>query len=245
MTKMVMIRRGPMDTTAAVALHSPQDPPWSRPGRGPTRGFGDRPGQARRAPAGAPRPAWSPWPSSSSARWPPSRSAPSSSSAGARTPPSCCTSPPRPSSPGRHPLPRPPRRHRAQLPRGPRLPGRAGRGRGCPPPRRPGAGLHRRGPGRRPRAGGVAQPPPDHDPARRHQRQRVRRRLRRRPAGRGQGAGQGACPVVPRLLRPVGPQAPAPRAVAALPGQRAPGRAPARLPALGLDGARHLAVHPP
>ena len=57
--------------------------------------------------------------------------------------------------------------------------------------------------------------------------------------------GQGAGPLLPRLLRPVGPQAPAPRALAALPGQRAPGRAPPRLPAVGLDRARHLAVHPP
>jgi hypothetical protein len=74
---------------------------------------------------------------------------------------------------------------------------------------------------------------------------RLRRRLRRGPPRRGQGPGQGAGAVLPRLVRPVGPQAPAPRAVAALPGQRAAGRAPARLPAVGLDRARHLAVHPP
>ena len=107
------------------------------------------------------------------------------------------------------------------------------------------AGLHRPGPRGRSRAGGLAQPPADHDPARCHQRQRVRRRLRRRPPGRGQGPGQGAGPLVPRLVRAVGPQAPASRALAALPGQRASGRAPARLPVVGLDRARHLAVHPP
>ena len=73
----------------------------------------------------------------------------------------------------------------------------------------------------------------------------VRRRLRRGPARRGQGPGQGAGALLPRLVRPVGPQAAAPRTVAALPGQRAAGRAPARLPALGLHRARHLAVHPP
>ena len=91
----------------------------------------------------------------------------------------------------------------------------------------------------------VTEPPADHDPARRHQRPRVRRRLRRRAPRRGQGAGQGARPFVPRLVRTVGPQAPAARAVAALPGHRAARRAPARLPAVGLDRARHLAVHPP
>ena len=106
------------------------------------------------------------------------------------------------------------------------------------------AGLHRPGTGRRPGTGGLAQPPPDHDPARCHQRPRVRRRLRRRSPGRGQGESQGAGALLPRFVRAVGPQGAATRAVAALPGQRAPGRAPARLPALRLDRARHLAVHP-
>ena len=46
----------------------------------------------------------------------------------------------------------------------------------------------------------------------------LRRRHRRGPARRGQGPGQGAGALLPRLVRPVGPQAPTPRAVAALPG---------------------------
>ena len=65
----------------------------------------------------------------------------------------------RPAAPGlqglqarAHPLPGPARRHGPQLPRGPRLPGRPGRGRGGAPPRGQGAGLHRPGPGGRPRA---------------------------------------------------------------------------------------------
>ena len=48
-----------------------------------------------------------------------------------------------------------------------------------------------------PGPGGIAQPPADHHPARRHQRQRVRRRLRRRPPGRGQGPGQGTGALLP------------------------------------------------
>ena len=142
-------------------------------------------------------------------------------------------------------LPGAPRRHRAQLPRGPRVPRRPGRHRRGPPPGGQGAGLHRPGPRGRPRSGGLAQSTADHDAAGRHQRQQVRRRLRRGPARRGQGPGQGAGALLPRLVRPVGPQAATPRTVAALPGQRAAGRAPARLPALGLHRARHLAVHPP
>ena len=73
--------------------------------------------------------------------------------------------------------------------------------------------------------------------------QRLRRRLRRRATRRGQGARQGAHPLVSRRLRPVGPAPAAPRALAALPGQGQPRRAPARLPAVGLDRARRLAVH--
>ena len=40
---------------------------------------------------------------------------------------------------------------------------------------------------------------------------------------RGQGAGKGTRPLLPRLLRAMGPQAAAPGALAALPGQRPPG----------------------
>ena len=74
-------------------------------------------------------------------------------------------------------------------------------------------------------------------------RQQVRRRLRRCPPRRGEGPGQGAGLLVPRRVRPVGPEGPAPRALEPL--QRAPpqGRAHPDLPAVELDRARHLAVH--
>ena len=82
-----------------------------------------------------------------------------------------------PAAPGRQgvqagadPLPGAPRGHRPQLPRGARLPGRPGGGGGSAPPRGQGAGLHRPGPGRRPGADGLAQPPADDHLARRHQR---------------------------------------------------------------------------
>ncbi len=85
--------------------------------------------------------------------------------------------------------------------------GRAGGGARRPAPRGQGAGLHRPGPRRRSRPGGLAQPPADDHAARRHQRAPLRRRLRWRPPRRGQGPGQRARAVVPRLLRSVGPQA--------------------------------------
>jgi hypothetical protein len=67
-----------------------------------------------------------PRPSTSSARWPPSSSGPCCCSPAARTPSSCCTWPRRPSArPGA--LPGDAHRHRAQLPRGDRVPRRAGR----------------------------------------------------------------------------------------------------------------------
>ena len=94
---------------------------------------------------------------------------------------------------------------------------------GRPAHRGQGAGLHRPGPGGRPRSGGLAEPAADHHAARRHQREPLRRRVRRGPPRRGQGEGQRAGALVPRLLRPVGPQAAAARALAALPGQRAAG----------------------
>ena len=49
--------------------------------------------------------------------------------------------------PGQDPFPGTPRGHRAQLPRGARLPGCAGRSRGRPPPGGERAGLHRPGAG--------------------------------------------------------------------------------------------------
>ena len=181
------------------------------------------------------------WPSSSSARSPPSANGPSSSSVAARTRPSCA-----PGGQGlqarEDPLPGAPRRHRAQLPRGPRLPRRARWRRWAPGSLWPRCRTPSTGPGGRP------------GPSASRNRlqtttlldainESLRRRIRRGPPRRGQGAGQGAGAVVPRLLRPVGSQAAAARALAALPGQRAARRAPPRLPPLGLHRARHLAVH--
>ena len=63
------------------------------------------------------------------------------------------------------------------------------------------------------RAARLAQPPPDGDAARRDRGARLQGRLRRRPPRRGARAGEGADALVPRRLRPVGPQGPAARAV--------------------------------
>ena len=73
----------------------------------------------------------------------------------------------------------------------------------------------------------------------------LRRRVRRRPPRRGEVARQGAGLLVPRPLRPVGSQEPAPRAVE--PVQRPPraGREHPRVPAVELDRARRLALHLP
>ena len=135
--------------------------------------------------------------------------------------------------PGPLPVPGHARRHRPQLPRGhrvPRPPGRRGR---RPPGRRLGPGRHRHGPGHRgDRAPGQPQPAPDRDAARRHRGARLRRRLRRRPARRGEGPGQGAGVLVPRRVRPVGPQEPAARAVEPLQRPAPQGRAHPGVPDL-------------
>ena len=146
--------------------------------------------------------------------------------------------------PGALPLPGHARRHRPQLPRGDRVPRPPDRVARRAPDRGLGAGLDRR----RPREGGdrpacLAQPPADHDAARRDRGARLRRRLRRRAPRRGARPGQGARVLLPRRLRPVGPQGPAPRAVVALQRPRAQGRARARVPDLQLDRARRVAVH--
>ena len=76
-------------------------------------------------------------------------------------------------------------------------------------------------------------------------RRRLRRGLRRRPARRGEIARQGARLLVPRPLPPVGSEEPAARAVEPVQRQGQQGREHPRLPALELDRARRLAVHPP
>ncbi len=55
----------------------------------------------------------------------------------------------------------------------------------------------------------LAQPAPVGDAARRDRGARLQGRLRRRPPRRGAGAREGADPLVPRRLRPVGPEGPA------------------------------------
>ena len=108
-----------------------------------------------------------------------------------------------------------------------------------------GAGRHRRRPdGRGHLAGRHAQPAADADPAAGHRGGPSRRRLRRGPPGRGEGPGQGAHLQLPRRVRPVGPQEPAPRAVEPLQRPAQQGRAHPGLPALELDRARRVELHP-
>ena len=57
------------------------------------------------------------------------------------------------------------------------------------------------------------EPAADRDPARRDRGAPVRRAVRRRAARRGEGPRQGARLLLPRRVRPVGPEEPAPRAV--------------------------------
>ena len=76
-------------------------------------------------------------------------------------------------------------------------------------------------------------------------RRRLRRRLRRRPPRRGEVARQGARLLVPRPLPPMGPEEPAARAVEPLQRPHRQGREHPRVPAVELDRARRLAVHPP
>jgi hypothetical protein len=87
------------------------------------------------------------------------------------------------------------------------------------------------------------QPPADPHPAGRHGGIQIRLRHRRRPPRRGKGPRQGTRLLLPRRLRPVGPEEPAPRAVEPLQRPHQPRRAHARVPAQQLDRARHLAVH--
>ena len=74
---------------------------------------------------------------------------------------------------------------------------------------------------------------------------RLRRGVRRRAARRGEVARQGAHLLVPLGAAPLGPEAPAPRALAPLQRAQAQGREHPRVPALELDRARRLAIHLP
>ena len=93
------------------------------------------------------------------------------------------------------------------------------------------------------RAARLAQPPADDDAARRDRGARLRRRVRRRAPRRGARAGQGAHLLLPRRLRRLGPEEPAPRAVEHLQRAHPPRRERARVPDLQLDRARRLGVH--
>ena len=137
------------------------------------------------------------------------------------------------------------RRHRAQLPRGhrrsatPRSSGSAcaSSSRRCRTRSTRGRVVEDTGPGAsRNRLA-------DHHAARRDRGARVRRGDGRRPPRRGEGARQGALLLVPRRVRPVGPEEPAARAVEPLQRPAPQGRAHPRVPAVELDRARHLAVH--
>ena len=73
--------------------------------------------------------------------------------------------------------------------------------------------------------------------------QRLRRALRRRPARRGEGPRQGARLLLPRRVRPVGPEEPAAGDLEPLQRPRPRGREHPGLPAVELDRARHLDLH--
>ena len=97
------------------------------------------------------------------------------------------------------------------------------------------------GPGSR-AAGRRTQPAADDHVARRAHRRRVRRGLRRCAPRRGEGPREGAGLQLPRRVRSVGPEEPAPRAVVALQRPSPQGRAHPDLPAVELDRARHLGL---
>ena len=90
---------------------------------------------------------------------------------------------------------------------------------------------------------GQQEPAADRDPARRDRGEPLRRAVRRRPPRRGEGAGQGAGLLLPRRVRPVGPEEPAPRAVEPLQRADQARRAHPGVPAVQLDRARHLGLH--
>jgi sulfate adenylyltransferase subunit 2 len=99
--------------------------------------------------------------------------------------------------------------------------------------------------GHRPRRPRRVQPQPTANPhpAGRPGGIQVRLRHRGRPPRRGKGPRQGAHLLLPRRLRPVGSQEPAPGAVVALQRAHQPRRTHARVPAQQLDRAGCLAVH--
>ena len=73
---------------------------------------------------------------------------------------------------------------------------------------------------------------------------RLRRGVRRRPPRRGEEPRQGARVQLPRQEPPLGPEAAAARAVVAVQCPQEQGRDDAGVPAVQLDRARRLAIHP-
>ena len=147
--------------------------------------------------------------------------------------------------PAQAPVPGHARRHRPQLRRGARLPRPAGRASSaCRLVVAQRAGRRSTPAGRRgDRTHGDPQPAPDRDAARRHRGARLRRRLRRRAPRRGEGPRQGAGLLVPRRVRPVGPEEPASGAVEPLQRPAPQGEHIRVFPHLELDRAGRLAVH--
>ena len=111
------------------------------------------------------------------------------------------------------------------------------------PDRALGRGFDRRGSRCAPRSRGKPQPASIGHTARRDRGVWIRCADRRRTPRRGKGPRQRADLLVPRCLRPVGSEKPAPRAVESLQRARSQGRARARVSDQQLDRARRLAIH--
>ncbi len=95
-----------------------------------------------------------------------------------------------------------------------------------------------------PRLGGAHRRVEDAGPEAGARSLRLRRGLRRRAPGRGEVAREGAHLLVSLRTASVGPEAAAPGALAPLQRAHEPRREHARVPAVELDRARRLAVHP-
>ena len=143
---------------------------------------------------------------------------------------------------GAHPVPGPSRGHRPELSGGHRVPRSARRAAEGRADRGIGARRHRARAGP-PGAERLTEPDPDPRAARGRRGASVHRALRRRAARRGEGARQGADLQLPRRVRPMGSEEPAPGALEPLQRTHPPRRVDPRLPALELDRAGRLALH--
>ena len=144
---------------------------------------------------------------------------------------------------GAHPVPGHARRHRPELPERSSPTATAGSrswaSSSSSPPSQDAIerGLVQRGAQR------LAQPDPDAGAAGGRREARLRRPVRRRAPRRGEGPRQGARVLVPRRVRPVGPEEPAAGDLEPLQRPRPPGPEHPRVPAVELDRARHLDLH--